>query len=211
MTGLAQSPLVCPRCRGDLCVLHEGLECPVCRTLYKIREGIPILLANQTVSKSKTSTPHRETQAQEGVATFQIVGGQGQGGMIYLKPGTCRAIGRSLDNAEQTQVVSLDVAPSLDDYSKKLVVKYVAKQYGYNPTDEKGLGGFRRDPDWQLKDEAISRLHAMIFFGEAGVGILDLVSRNGTYVNDLEIESKLLQSGDTIRLGGIKVQFVGIA
>ena len=41
--------LACPVCHGDL-VLHpddRGLECPACRLLYPVRDGIPIMLEDE--------------------------------------------------------------------------------------------------------------------------------------------------------------------
>lgn len=70
------------------------------------------------------------------------------------------------------------------------------------------LGGFLRGNDIPLKDIAISRLHAMLFYDESGtIGILDLVSKNGTFVNGAEVESKILKKGDLITVGGTKIRF----
>ncbi|QQR79779.1 MAG: FHA domain-containing protein [Deltaproteobacteria bacterium] len=69
------------------------------------------------------------------------------------------------------------------------------------------MGGFVRDPDVQVRDISISRLNAMIFYDESGaIGILDLVSKNGTFVNGAEVESKLLKEGDLIALGSTKLR-----
>ena len=47
-----------------------------------------------------------------------------------------------------------------------------------------------------------------IFFDDSGmVGILDLVSKNGTFVNGAEVESKILKKGDLITVGGTKIRF----
>ena len=48
----------------------------------------------------------------------------------------------------------------------------------------------------------------MLFYDDSGlVGILDLVSKNGTYVNGAEVESKILKKGDLITVGGTKIRF----
>ncbi|MBI4373307.1 MAG: FHA domain-containing protein, partial [Deltaproteobacteria bacterium] len=51
-----------------------------------------------------------------------------------------------------------------------------------------------------------SRLHAMVFYGDSGVGILDLVSKNGTFVGGVEIESRLLKKGDIVSIGSTKIR-----
>jgi pSer/pThr/pTyr-binding forkhead associated (FHA) protein len=90
-------------------------------------------------------------------------------------------------------------------------MNYIAKQFKQREQVKKGtngesLGSFHRLKDIHLNDKAISRLHAMLFFGDAGVGILDLVSKNGTFVGGIEVESKLLKKGDIISLGATKLR-----
>ena len=53
-----------------------------------------------------------------------------------------------------------------------------------------------------------SRDHAVIDVDHAFVTITDLGSRNGTFVNDVEIESQVLVDGDVIRLGSYVIRFV---
>jgi pSer/pThr/pTyr-binding forkhead associated (FHA) protein len=47
----------------------------------------------------------------------------------------------------------------------------------------------------------------MMFHDVNGAGILDLVSKNGTYVNGEEVESKSLQDGDLVEVGSSKLVF----
>lgn len=54
--------------------------------------------------------------------------------------------------------------------------------------------------------QGVSRLHAMIRRYEGGYILTDLGSTNGTWLNDERLvsqESRFLQSGDQIRLGGM--------
>ena len=60
--------------------------------------------------------------------------------------------------------------------------------------------------DFHLNDAAISRLHSMVFCDEKSGGIVDLVSKNGTYVNGVEVESKALKNDDLVALGGTKIR-----
>ena|SRR5437868_7795292 len=53
-----------------------------------------------------------------------------------------------------------------------------------------------------------SRDHAVIDVEQAFVTITDLGSRNGTFVNDIRIESQVLAHGDAIRLGSYEMRFV---
>jgi pSer/pThr/pTyr-binding forkhead associated (FHA) protein len=52
-----------------------------------------------------------------------------------------------------------------------------------------------------------SRVHALIDVERAFVTIRDLGSRNGTFVNDVRIESQVLAEGDVIRLGSYEMRF----
>ncbi len=148
-------------------------------------------------------------------AVFLIVEGKNKGEKIELEKGTCRAVGRSLDDAERTKIFAANSAATLDDQSKKLAIQYISKQFQKTPKrsdrereGREAIGDFLRGPDFQIRDVAVSRLHAMLFYDEEGtVGILDLVSKNGTYVNGAEVESKILKKGDLITIGGTKIRF----
>ncbi|MDM0074064.1 FHA domain-containing protein [Variovorax sp. J2P1-59] len=53
-----------------------------------------------------------------------------------------------------------------------------------------------------------SRDHAVIDVEQAFVTITDLGSRNGTFVNEVRIESQVLVHGDAIRLGAYEMRFI---
>lgn len=192
----------------------KGLVCSSCHLTYPIRKGVPILLPEEADSDSERGGVGEEISEGYPPRRFTIVEGSNKGEVIEVDYGTCRAVGRSLDDAEKTKVMSVESAVTLDDFSKKLVMNYIARQYKKGASTEgktreaqgETLGTFRRKKDIYLKDDAISRLHAMIFYGESGVGILDLVSKNGTFVAGVEIESKLLKKGDIVALGSTKLR-----
>lgn len=66
-----------------------------------------------------------------------------------------------------------------------------------------------RDPSAQLQiiDKGVSREHAEIFRVGEMVFIRDLGSRNGTFVNDEQLEEELLREGDTVRVGNTQMVF----
>lgn len=153
-------------------------------------------------------------QQKRTMAVFEITEGKNKGQVVKLPSGTCKAIGRSLDDINKTQVFSMDFTMALDDFTKKLILNYIAKK---SPPDKKAsidtttttdrIGSFKRLPDLVLDDPAISRLHAMMFHDQNGAGVLDLVSKNGTFVNGEEVESKSLQNGDLVEVGSTKMVF----
>lgn len=204
--------LVCPRCRGKVSYQpeKEGIICATCELLYPVQNGIPVMLEDEAF-------PIREggstmTAGKKSLAVFEISEGKNKGQIVKLPAGTCKAIGRSLDDVNKTQVFSMDFTMALDDFTKKLIMNYIAKK---SPHEKKitteastdNIGNFKRLPDLVLDDPAISRLHAMIFHDSNGAGILDLVSKNGTFVNGEEVESKSLQNGDLLEVGSSKMVF----
>jgi len=204
--------LVCPRCQGKVSydAGKQGILCAKCELVYPVQGDIPVMLEDEAF-------PIREgggsmTSGKRVVAVFEITEGKNKSQVIKLPEGTCKAIGRSLDDINKTQVFSMDFTMSLDDFTKKLIMNYIAKK---SPQDKKisqetstdSIGSFKRLPDLVLDDPAISRLHAMIFHDSNGAGILDLVSKNGTFVNGEEVESKSLQNGDLVEIGGSKMVF----
>lgn len=58
-----------------------------------------------------------------------------------------------------------------------------------------------------LQDGAASREHARFERGPEGWIVLDLGSKNGTYVNGARIERQALRSGDRIRIGSTTFDF----
>lgn len=60
-----------------------------------------------------------------------------------------------------------------------------------------------RDPDCDifLSDVTVSRRHAVLEVGDAGVTIRDTGSLNGTYVNGVSVDSASLSNGDTVQVG----------
>ena len=142
---------------------------------------------------------------------IQIIEGYNKGLEVSLPRGSCRALGRSLDDVEKTKAVESGGEVPLTDSTKQLILNYAKRQFGAGDAEQEGqgeLGSFRRLSDIALTDSSVSRLHAMIFHGPHGVGILDLVSKNGTYVNGVEVEHQMLKAGDIVTLGGSKLRAV---
>lgn len=227
--------LVCPQCKGKLAQVEggRGLLCNRCQLKFPVREGIPVMLVEEasdmrspqaaqatpsssSPQASKPTMPQSKTQIFARKVNFNVIAGPDLGFHFDLQLGGCRAVGRSIGDTTKTAVINVDWALSLDEETKGLILQYISQQFRKPqpvlkeaPSRPDQLGTFRRSPDVVLKDMTLSRLHAMIFYDDIGVGILDLVSKNGTFVNGEEIESRLLKKGDTIELGETKIVFEG--
>jgi len=93
-----------------------------------------------------------------------------------------------------------------EEYALDLVTKNkIIKSY---PINTKRLHiGRHSDNDIQLKDDKVSRQHAIIIHHEDAIYIRDMNSKNGTYVNKKLIDMKELGNGDTVKIGGFKLIF----
>ncbi len=202
--------LACPKCKGVVVAYAkgEGVACEFCGLVYPIKDNIPIMLEDESVPLKRAGNPSITRRMVE----FDITAGPNQGQKIKLPVGTCKAIGRSIDDINKTAIFSMDLTTSLDDFTKKVIMNFIAQRSPKQATQvqeadpKEGLGGFKRLPDLILDDPAISRLHAMIFHDETGAGVLDLVSKNGTFVNGNEVESFSLREGDSVEVGSTKFQ-----
>ena len=58
-----------------------------------------------------------------------------------------------------------------------------------------------------LNIEGVSREHATINVSMDNIRIVDLKSKNGTFVNGKRVEQRVLQAGDMIALGPVKLRF----
>lgn len=207
--------LVCPQCKGSLSMVEggRGLLCEACQLKYPVRDNIPMMSVEEAVDLRKASSKASEARfANVPAKTFKIIDGPNQGLVFHLEMGTCKAVGRAMTDPNQTAMFSVDLTLTLDESTKGLVLKYVTKQFRTaekvkSEDGEGGIGAFKRTSDITLDDSAVSRLHAMLFYDEVGVGILDLVSKNGTFVNGEEVESRLLRKGDAIEIGESRIVF----
>lgn len=59
-----------------------------------------------------------------------------------------------------------------------------------------------------LKDPAVSRKHCTIQQVDGRYELADLESHNGTFVNGTPVSRKVLNHGDTIRVGGNELLFL---
>lgn len=206
----------CIQCKGALVLVEggRGLLCETCQLKFPVRDDVPILLLEEAVDLRQRSAVQQQRVSRGEVAqlpgvAFQLLSGPKKGMRFVLEAGTCKAMGRAVSDPHKTASFHVDVALALDDNTKKVIHQYVTKQFRRAASPAGTEFGFRRTGDIVLDDIAVSRLHAMLFYDEAGVGVLDLVSKNGTYVNGEEVESRLLQPGDTIEVGATRMQFEG--
>jgi pSer/pThr/pTyr-binding forkhead associated (FHA) protein len=67
--------------------------------------------------------------------------------------------------------------------------------------------GRHRNNDIVISDPKVSSFHARIDRSVEGYVLVDLKSRNGSYVNGKRIESGLLKTGDEVRMGTARLAY----
>ena len=89
----------------------------------------------------------------------------------------------------------------------KLIVHHGGRVTEHGLSDAPVVIG--RDPrcDLFFADRKLSRQHARIEKDGARFRLVDLASRNGSWVNEERVEERRLQPGDDIRLGGVRISF----
>ncbi|MEK7703602.1 MAG: FHA domain-containing protein [Myxococcota bacterium] len=133
-----------------------------------------------------------------------VTSGPNAGDTLKVDEGTCRLIGRHLSEHE-TALIDRDGNRILDAGAAEILIKHLkerAPATGITAPPEFSSAAFDRGPDAIFADDSISRAHAMIFFDTKGIGIIDLASTNGTYVNSERVGSAMVRDGDTLAIGG---------
>lgn len=205
--------IACPSCVGQLILTQEGvLVCPSCLLGYRVFGDIPDLALSRAISLKKQNLQDSSGWR----AVFQVVVGNKQT-PLELFPGHCVILGRALsaDPAGEVTVIARQRSTSeIDSHTLKLIEKYLTRHHDKAPsifretlsTAPGLLGDFKRDADYLLDDAVISKRHALLYHDEQGVCVVDLVSKNGTYLNGREIEHTRLRHHDILSLGGTSLR-----
>jgi hypothetical protein len=136
-------------------------------------------------------------------AVLTVTVGPNAGDSITLERGSCRLIGRHLSENE-TAFIDRDGNRMLDASAASILEQHFKERPAV------GRGGqaagfssetFKRGADVIFADDSVSRAHAMVFYDHAGVGIIDLASTNGTFVNSERISSAMVADDDAIAIG----------
>ncbi|OGQ83853.1 MAG: hypothetical protein A2289_27245 [Deltaproteobacteria bacterium RIFOXYA12_FULL_58_15] len=136
-------------------------------------------------------------------AVLTVTRGPNQDDAISLDTGSCRLIGRHLSDNE-TVMIDRDGNRLLDGQAARILTSHLkdrAPATGVSPVEGFSVNAFERGPDVILADDSISRAHAMIFLDTNGLGVIDLASTNGTFINNDRIGSALAKDGDVLTIG----------
>jgi ABC transport system ATP-binding/permease protein len=137
-----------------------------------------------------------------GRAVLAVTSGPNEGDSVRLEVGSCRLVGRHLSESE-TVLIDRDGNRLLDGQAADIVTKHLKDK---SPVGQKAgpavsFNAFERGPDIIFTDDSISRAHAMIFFDKSGLGVIDLASTNGTFLNAARVGTALIKDGDVLTVG----------
>lgn len=99
-------------------------------------------------------------------------------------------------------------APVADDVPKIIVTSMGKTLQEIRLTEKRALIGRSDLSDVVIKDQFVSNQHALLIRDKNAVVLVDLKSRNGTYVNSRRVQSKVLLHDDIISLGDHRIKMV---
>ncbi len=158
-----------------------------------------------------------ESELEEGEASGEFESGEFDSGATSGVGGAAPRSHRSESDLEKTRLVSFD--PQLETRERSAYETFILPEACLIAIEEDGgegkeytLGAFNyigrtEENQIRLTLPGISRKHAFLKAGPEGFVLKDLESHNGTFVNDERIEERILEDGDLIALGNVKMLF----
>jgi len=188
---------------------HEGavIECRRVVTLIGSRPGCKIQLNHPLVSPVHVAIVNDNGEAY----AVDLVSNRGtllndlkmeherlsNGDLITIEPWVFRVgIGRGARRTNgNTPSVPLEFAPHL------IAFEHLESGRILKPDRKICTIGRRSGCDIQVDDPDVSRAHALFFIHDDHPTVVDLCTRNGTYVNDEPIGFRVLKDKDVVRIG----------
>jgi type II secretory pathway predicted ATPase ExeA len=117
-----------------------------------------------------------------------------------------------LRQSRKTPLSSAKSKPKRVNGARFPVGKLIARMNGVVVQEQALNGGnilIGRDPrcDIPVTSSIVSRRHALVVNSSDGAGLVDLDSKNGTFVDGCRIQRHLLQSGDLIAIGDCTITY----
>ncbi len=171
----------------------------------------PVMAAPQPAPAPQPPPPPAPVQAQAPVMAPILEPLSDDATQDMPLPAARAAIARHA--AEQTeQLRAAPAANPADDLSvpRLVVLNTIFAGSTFPLRAPESVLGRTDDNDIVLEHKSVSRNHAKLVREGERTRILDLKSANGVLVNDEEVETHVLRSGDIIELGKVKIRFVPV-
>lgn len=209
----ALSSLACPTSGAKLIRTKENiLFCQESCIGYPFLGDLPDFREESTIHFKKLAQ-----QKREGTALAKILftpGRKSEKQIFELKVGYCLLVGRAVYLEPNTDITFVGIPQEnrivLNQQTRLLIDKFLDEKpsrkqdfglEGLPLHPNQYLGSFEREADLLLDDKSVSRAHAVFYHHQDGLWLLDLVSKNGSFVNGREVERIKLKHDDVIHLG----------
>ena len=110
-----------------------------------------------------------------------------------------------------TQQISFPIdpnAPVKDDTPKLIITLTGESPREVRLTEKRALLGRSDLSDVVIRDQFVSNQHALLIRDQNAVVLVDLKSRNGTFVNSRRVQSKVLLHNDIVSLGDHRMKMI---
>ncbi|NDW21189.1 FHA domain-containing protein [Alteromonas hispanica] len=109
-------------------------------------------------------------------------------------------------NIKQHLLVTLrDEKTALSTESETWIINCQDNEFEVETHQQRILVGRDKSNDIVIDDKQVSRKHLLFVFDDLHWWVLDLKSKNGTFLNGVEVVSKRLKRGDTVTTGETKI------
>jgi pSer/pThr/pTyr-binding forkhead associated (FHA) protein/type II secretory pathway predicted ATPase ExeA len=115
----------------------------------------------------------------------------------------------ALQKQSDSVAETVEVGSSTDQEKSKLIVTLNGKTQQYiELVNSRALIGRSDLSDVTIDSNFVSRQHALLVQDKGAVIIVDLNSRNGTFVNSRRVNAKVLQDSDIIMVGDHRIKLI---
>lgn len=138
---------------------------------------------------------------------LDAIKGPDAGRSFELPMGCYRVIGRSFALAGGTAIVPSGERRRLDAEDQRLISLHLQRRAKPGVAGARAdVASFDRGDDIDLSDDAVSQTHALVFYDEAGLTLVDVSSTNGSFVNGDRVADAELVVGDLLRVGETRLE-----
>jgi len=131
-----------------------------------------------------------------------------EAGIVFVgpDPATLEAMGDKLNARRIAAEAGLPVVPG-GEAADAEAARVRAGETGYPLTRDTYTVGRHRNNDIVVSDPKVSSFHARFDRTLEGFVLVDLRSRNGSFVNGKRVDAVVLQNGDEVRLGTARLRY----
>ena len=138
---------------------------------------------------------------------LQVINGDQTSMQFSMTPGSYRILRRSTENFD---IKSTVVSSNIDEWRLNQEDFEIAQSNLSERSEADGkamvsIEAYRRDDDIPVWDQRMSQPHAILLFDETGANIVDMGSRNGTFLNGERVGAAGIADGDLIRCGTTRI------